>query len=340
MLFLEDLHICGYVLYNDADNFRMDVYPIIFERQFYNQPFIAYLIQDLVFAAICDGTREIYVYISSQSKEFVEPVLNFMGFLQAKDGATKWHKRLVKKIVTFSNFSMISRDIIMPSLSEHQKIFSGNKPSDSKASLPTDAVETSKVVEFSYGDESRQYSVSDLEHIFYPMLFRLQSRSAVLIPIKPIYANELIPGKQEPFLFNPEYGKLLRFDNVYFSGSNALNLVKEGSPIVFYSSSPERKAIATAKIIEATVDTPDVIDRKYQNLGSFNLQEIKAIARRGTGRVMAIRFHWTMPFKNLIPLPQLRQIYKKKGCKFTAPQGPMMMPFDVYWEILKITGVF
>lgn len=127
---------------------------------------------------------------------------------------------------------------------------------------------------------------------------------------------------------------------MYFSGSNALKLVKAGTPIVFYSSSPEKKAIATAKIIETTIDAPDVIARKYQNLGAFNLQEIKAIARRSTGRVMAIRFHWTMPFKNLIPLKQLKQIYEKRDRSFVAPQGLMMMPFDIYLEILKITGVY
>ncbi|PIV44624.1 MAG: hypothetical protein COS27_01240, partial [Nitrospirae bacterium CG02_land_8_20_14_3_00_41_53] len=74
--------------------------------------------------------------------------------------------------------------------------------------------------------------------------------------------------------------------------------------------------------------------------GAFDIQEIKATARRNTGRVMAIRFHWTMPFKNLISLKQLRQIYERKGHRFVAPQCPMMMPFDIYLEILKITGVY
>ncbi|PIW86983.1 MAG: hypothetical protein COZ94_07535 [Nitrospirae bacterium CG_4_8_14_3_um_filter_41_47] len=341
ILYLEKLPICGYVLHNDTDNFRMTVYPVIFERQLHSQPFFAYLIQDLVFTAIYSGTREIDVHIISQSRELVEPVLNFMGFLQTKNSnLIKWRKFLVKRIVTPSNFLLIAKDVIMPPLLEHEKFFFHNRLNDSDVKLSADAVETSKVIELKGSGEGRLYSISDLEHIFFPMLFWLQSRTAVIIPIKPLFANELIPGKQDPTLFNPEYGKLLRFDNVYFSGSNALNLVKAGTPIVFYSSAPEKKAIATAKIIEATVDSPDVIARKYQNLGAFDIQEIKATARRNTGRVMAIRFHWTMPFKNLISLKQLRQIYERKGHRFVAPQCPMMMPFDIYLEILKITGVY
>lgn len=341
ILYLEKLPICGYVLHNDMDNFRMAIYPIIFEKQVHSQPFLAYLVQDLVFTAISIGIREINVYINSQSKELVEPVLNFMGFLQTKNGnLIKWRKFLVKRIVKPSNFSLIAKDVIVPPLLEHENLFFHNRPTDSDVKLPADVIETSTVIELKASVESRSYSISDLEHIFFPMLFLLKSRSAVLIPIKPLFANELIPGNQDPTLFNPEYGKLLRFDNVYFSGSNALNLVKAGTPIVFYSSAPEKKAIATAKIIEATVDSPDVIARKYQNLGAFDIQEIKATARRNTGRVMAIRFHWTMPFKNLISLKQLRQIYERKGHRFVAPQGPMMMPFDIYLEILKITGVY
>lgn len=341
ILYLEKLPVCGYVLHNDVNNLQMMVYPFIFERQMHSHPFLAYLIQDLVFAAISRGTKRIDVYINSQNREVVEPALNFMGFLHTKNGASiKWSKFLVKRIVTPSNFSLLARDIIIPPLIEHEQFFFHNTPVESTAKLPPNIVDTSKVIELKGKEEARPFSISDLEHIFFPMLFRLQSRTAVLIPIKPLFANELIPGNQDPTLFNPEYGKLLRFDNVYFSGSNALNLVKAGTPIVFYCSATEKRVIATAKIIEAVIDSPDVVAKKYQNLGAFDLQEIRAIARRNTGRVMALRFHWTMPFKSPIPLKQLRQIYEKKGYSFVAPQGPTMMPFDVYMEILKITEVY
>ncbi len=300
-----------------------------------------YLIQSMVFAAIGDAIEKIDVYVADQLRDMIEPILNFMGFLKTKDGSSViWSKFLLKQIVTPAKFGILANRKVIPALLEHEKLFCRRKLlSDGDVTLPDNGDENSSVLELKGGDEHTTYSLSDIEHIFFPLLFQLRGRSALLIPIKPLFANELIPAKQTPTLFEPECGKLLRFDNVYFSGSNALKMAKPGTPIVFYCSSPEKKAIATAKVIEAIIDTPDTVARRYQNLGAFNIKEIETVARRNTGKVMAIRFHWTMAFNHPVSLDQLKQIYRRKSRNFIAPQGPAMMPFDVYLEILKTIGV-
>ena len=95
----------------------------------------------------------------------------------------------------------------------------------------------------------------DLETILSPTLFALPNRSAILTPIRAVYADDLLDtGEQPSLLPRPQAGIL--HERTYFSHARNERLLSRGTPIIFYESGKakgRRAAIAAARITSTVV---------------------------------------------------------------------------------------
>lgn len=97
-------------------------------------------------------------------------------------------------------------------------------------------------------------SLSDLESMLAPGLFLLPGRPVAVVPIRRVWAEDLVGGSQFGFLPKPEAA--FRSRRVYFASvANQYNLVR-GRPIILYESAKQSgsgAAIAVARVSKAEV---------------------------------------------------------------------------------------
>jgi len=95
----------------------------------------------------------------------------------------------------------------------------------------------------------------DLETILSPTLFLVPGRSAVLAPIRAVYADDLLDtSDQSSLLPRPQASKL--HERTYFSHPRNERLLARGTPIVFYESGRMKgrsAAVAVARITSTII---------------------------------------------------------------------------------------
>lgn len=120
----------------------------------------------------------------------------------------------------------------------------------------------------------------DLETILSPTLFTLPGRSAVLAPIRAIYADDLLDtSDQRSLLPRPQAGIL--HERTYFSHSRNERLLSRGTPIVFYESGKANgrsAAVAVARITSTVVVPKSQIAATLLDGGVVAEEDIKNLS--------------------------------------------------------------
>ncbi len=80
-----------------------------------------------------------------------------------------------------------------------------------------------------------EVSVAELENLLSPALFATGERPAVIVPIKPDYAEELFSGSTQRSLLHHSRAILLN-EKRYFSNRRTYRIIPENGLIVFYES--------------------------------------------------------------------------------------------------------
>ena len=90
-------------------------------------------------------------------------------------------------------------------------------------------------------------SLFDFETLISPGALICPGRTAVMVPIRPEYADELLPSTVRQIPALPGKEAALRLERAYFSGGRS-DLLTPGKIAVFYISRGRQEAVAAARI--------------------------------------------------------------------------------------------
>lgn len=199
------------------------------------------------------------------------------------------------------------------------------------------------VFELKRGDDGslvRRWDTYDLETMFHPLIWFHPSRTGLVIPIQQRWAEALFEYQRAQLpLFYPEPTRLLlRTDNVYYRSPTYCDVLRRGTPILFYITGPGNKMVVAAALVkDVQYGPPGQVYLQYGDLGVLSPQEINGFApKRGkrAGQVQAIRFGWLMPFDHLLNLQELKKLWPRFN-----PQGPHPIPYAKFLEICRKGGL-
>jgi predicted transcriptional regulator len=166
-------------------------------------------------------------------------------------------------------------------------------------------------IEFQLGS-SKDYSIDlfDLETKLAPTAFLLEGRNAVLVPIRAVFADDLLGTSEQHQLF-PQKGVAVLHERTYFCSPRNVKLFERGAIVVFYESgrSGGRKAaIALARIRSAEVVTKSRVGEGLIESGVLDEADLSEIT--SGEEVTALSFDNVIRFKRPVPLERLRRL----GC--------------------------
>lgn len=150
----------------------------------------------------------------------------------------------------------------------------------------------------------------DLETILSPTLFALPNRTAVLVPIRATYADDLLgTNQQTSFLPRPQASIL--HERTYFSQARNERLLTRGTPIVFYESGKANgrsAAVAVARITSTVVVPKSQVAATLLNSGVVAEDELKSLS--SGDRIAATTVDNVLRLRKPVSLKDLRNF----GC--------------------------
>lgn len=152
-------------------------------------------------------------------------------------------------------------------------------------------------------------SLFDFETLISPGALICPGRTAVMIPIRPAYADELLPSTVRQIPALPGKEAALRLEKAYFSGSRGLNLLTPGKIAVFYISRGRQEAVASARITFSGNLTKTQALLNLGRQGVLTEEEIQQTAN-SKGEVTAFTFDNVVTFPQYIAYRDLKEI----GC--------------------------
>ena len=157
-------------------------------------------------------------------------------------------------------------------------------------------------------DRRSNIPLFDFETLISPGALICPGRTAVMIPIRPAYADELLPStiRQIPAL--PGKEAALRLERAYFSGGRS-DLLTPGKLSVFYISRGRQEAVAAARITFSGNLTKTQAVLNLGRQGVLTEEEIHQTAN-SKGEVTAFTFDNVMTFSQYIAFPDLKEM----GC--------------------------
>jgi GNAT superfamily N-acetyltransferase len=163
--------------------------------------------------------------------------------------------------------------------------------------------------------------LSELETLLSPSLFCLPGRPGAIVPIKRIYADDLIGGaKQLRLLASPE-AVLLR-ERVYFSDPRTAGILTKGTPVLFYESAGGGGAggvIAAARVVRAEMVPKDGTNPELLRRGVLDKEILKNICSAET--VVATTIDNIMIFRKAVGLKRLRELRAADGANLVTARG-------------------
>jgi GNAT superfamily N-acetyltransferase len=150
--------------------------------------------------------------------------------------------------------------------------------------------------------------LEEIESLLSPALFCLPGRSGAIVPIRRVYAADLIGGaKQLSLLASPE-AVLLR-ERVYFSHPRTSGVLTKGIPIFFYESARKggsASVTAAARVVRAELVSKDGANQELLRRGVLDRKILKNICL--ADNVVATTIDNIMIFRNPVHLERLRAL--------------------------------
>ncbi len=177
----------------------------------------------------------------------------------------------------------------------------------------------------------------NFETFISPTLFVPKGRRAVVIPIKPSYAEELtgIRNKKQLQLF--QFNKKIAFlktEKAYFKKPNSGCKINKGDLLMFYVSKPESAVIGVARITMSDNLSIEEIDTKVKNQGVLDTEILESLSR--DNKVHTITFDNFIPFKNNVKLNELKKLGLGKANFVTTEETSD----NTFLQVCKLGGVY
>ena len=160
------------------------------------------------------------------------------------------------------------------------------------------------------GQRGRPVTISsfDFETLVSPCALILPDRTAVIIPIKKKYTGLISStGRQRSLL--PEKETAFRLERAYFLAAGKHGLLPMGTIVVFYVSSPQREAVALARVTFSDTLTKAQAVTKLGRQGVLSEKDIARKADR-CGKITAFTFDNLLKFQTNVSYQDL----KRDGC--------------------------
>ncbi|MEE6135151.1 GNAT family N-acetyltransferase [Mycobacterium sp. 050128] len=147
-----------------------------------------------------------------------------------------------------------------------------------------------------------------LEHQLRPLRLLDSDLDTWILPIKPAYAMDLFG--YPPQLFDRRSDLGMRREHVFFRGQKSGEVAP--GRVLWYASQPQCAVFAISTLVEVRDLTPEVAHRKYQRLGVFGLERLRAAAGPA-GTVRALRIADTELLDHPVPLARLRRVAGRRS---------------------------
>lgn len=157
---------------------------------------------------------------------------------------------------------------------------------------------------------SRNVKLSDLEKLLSPTLIILPDRSGNIVPIRRIFADQLLGASRQLSLL-PKREASLFSERIYFSASRNANLFKAGMPLLFYESGRtggSASVTACARVVQTTVLKKIDISAHLLRHGVLESDDLKQLTANDS--MCVTNFDNIMHLENPVPLDRLREL----GC--------------------------
>jgi len=192
-------------------------------------------------------------------------------------------------------------------------------------------------VEFANNEGGKIFALlSELERYFSPAIFLLPKRTAIVIPIRRAFSEDMFRADpQTTFLIPPQ--AIMRGERAYIGSGRLHSIVQVGVPILFYESSRSGNGrgaiIAIARVtkvglIDAGQSTTSIEQRGV--LDEYSLQML-AVGKRST----EILFDNILVFKSPVSMQKLRNIGCVDGANFVSAKK---VNHDHLLEIVRLGG--
>jgi hypothetical protein len=148
----------------------------------------------------------------------------------------------------------------------------------------------------------------EIESLLSPALFCLPGRSGAIVPIRRVYAADLIGrAKQLSLLASPE--AILLRERVYFSHPRTARVLTKGIPILFYESGRKggsASVMAAARVVRVELVSKDGANQELLRRGVLDKKILKNICLADT--VVATTIDNIMILSNPVVLERLRAL--------------------------------
>ncbi|MEU5305670.1 hypothetical protein ACH4YO_30850 [Streptomyces noursei] len=152
-----------------------------------------------------------------------------------------------------------------------------------------------------------------VERAWWPAKVMDSLMPSFLVPVEPRWSTELfnVPATLLP---RPDELGISR-EHVYYrsSGRRGESVPARLLWYVSRGSSYEegQMVIGCSQLDEVVIDVPDALHSKFEHLGVYGREQVRAIARRdASGRAMALRFSDTEIFPRAVPLRRMKSLAK------------------------------
>jgi predicted nucleic acid-binding protein len=269
--------------------------------------------------------EKVYVTVSSRHGELIDFFRTF-GFLVEGISARRYQddtaelvlgKHLVRRAVTDSDTDKFVAEIATrvfgapPSVTSEPATFALTPQVTHPFFRWEGRGASARLVASDADGDVRSWHLLALETIFHPIRFVLSERRAIIVPIRPEWAEAMLdyPAQQLTLLSAQDRSEklLLRSENAYYCYPTALRLAVPGTPILFLVTGGTG-LVGEARIIDAAIDTPEELFARFGGLGIYGIQEIRShVRRRGplAGTALALHFGLYVPFDHAVDRPSM-----------------------------------
>jgi GNAT superfamily N-acetyltransferase/predicted nucleic acid-binding protein len=157
---------------------------------------------------------------------------------------------------------------------------------------------------------SRNVKLSDLENLLSPTLIILPGRSGNIVPIRRIFADQLLGASRQLSLL-PKREASLFSERIYFSASRNASLFRAGTPLLFYESGRtggSASVTACARVVQTTVLKKIDISAHLLRHGVLESEDLKHLTANDS--ICVTTFDNIMHLEHPVPLDRLREL----GC--------------------------
>jgi ribosomal protein S18 acetylase RimI-like enzyme len=165
-----------------------------------------------------------------------------------------------------------------------------------------------------------------------------------VVSIRPHWAEQLFDqGLSAQTLFPRGLGLGLSREHVYYRPVRPAG-IRAPARLLWYVTGnqpghPVGHVRAISYLTDVVVGPPEQLHRRFAQLGAWSLGQVRDAAGP-SGEAMALRFCDTEVLAHPVDLEQLRELHRRHGTNFQAPQSPMPVAEEVFVRLYERSSTY